>query len=129
MIISFNPTVFQSEDNKIKSVLADILTALIKANIHFIDIKSINAISKNDRNPANIILRLSSEFEENKNKKQINNFIQTSPIEILYKHFITQEMVDLYKQNRIDDFISKRQSYLKLKEKEFVVDIGLQYTN
>ncbi|KYC41340.1 hypothetical protein WA1_21775 [Scytonema hofmannii PCC 7110] len=85
--------------------------------------------SKKDRNSANIILRLSSELEENKEKKQINNFIETSSIQLLDKHFITQEMVDLYKLDKIDDFISKRENYLKLKEREFVEKIGIRYTD
>jgi hypothetical protein len=38
-------------------------------------------------------------------------------------------MVDLYKQDKIDDFISKRESYLKFKESEFVQKMGMRYTN
>ncbi|QSJ19797.1 DUF262 domain-containing protein [Nostoc sp. UHCC 0702] len=89
----------------------------------------ISSSSKKDRNPANIILRLSSEFEENKERKQIKNFIETSSTHLLDKHFITEEMVDLYKQDRIDDFISKRESYLKLKESKFVEKMEIRYTN
>jgi hypothetical protein len=89
----------------------------------------ISASAKKDRSPANLILRLSSEFEEDKGRKQINNFIETCPIQLLNKHFITEEMIVLYKQDRIDDFISQRESYLKLKEKEFVEKIGIRYTN
>lgn len=83
--------------------------------------------SKKDRNPANIILRLSSEFEKEQEKKQVNNFIINSPIQILDKHFITEEMVDLYQRSKIDDFISQREQYLKLKEKEFVENMGITY--
>lgn len=83
--------------------------------------------SKKDRTPANIILRLSSEFEEDKNKKQVNSFINTSSIEVLERHFITQEMVNLYKDGKIDDFIFKREDYLKSKESEFVTKIGVKY--
>ncbi|MEH1935731.1 MAG: DUF262 domain-containing protein [Nostoc sp.] len=83
--------------------------------------------TKNDRPPANIILRLSSEFEEDKDKKQINNFIKTSSIEVLERHFITQEMVDLYKQDKIEEFISTREIYLKLKERDFVEKMGITY--
>ncbi|MDJ0734930.1 MAG: hypothetical protein QNJ47_12825 [Nostocaceae cyanobacterium] len=48
MIISFNPSIFRSLDTEIQSTLANILVALIDNNIHFIDIKSINAIFYND---------------------------------------------------------------------------------
>jgi uncharacterized protein with ParB-like and HNH nuclease domain len=89
----------------------------------------ISPSSKKDKNPANIILRLSSEFEEDKDKKQLKNFIETSPVKVLNRHFITEEMIDLYKQNKIDDFISKRESHLKSKESEFVKNMGITYTN
>ncbi len=82
---------------------------------------------KKERPPANIILRLSSEFEKYQEKKQIKSFIETSSIKDLEKHFITQEMVDLYKQNKTEEFISKRESYLKLKEREFVEKMGISY--
>lgn len=87
----------------------------------------ISTSSKKDRTPANIILRLSSEFEEDKNKKYLHNFIETSPIEILDKHFITPKMVDLYKEGKIDDFISERENYLKLQESKFVKQMGIKY--
>ena len=88
----------------------------------------LSSSSKKDRTPANIILRLSSEFEEDKDKKQTNNFIETSSIEVLNRHFITQEMVLLYKQDQ-DNFISEREKILKEKEKEFVEKMGIRYTN
>jgi hypothetical protein len=43
MIVSFNTTIFQSEDPDIQSKLAEILIALLKDN-HFIENKSINNI-------------------------------------------------------------------------------------
>jgi hypothetical protein len=80
------------------------------------------------KNPGNIILRLSSEFEEDKNKKIVENFIETSSSEVLDKHFITPEIVELYKQNQMDEFISKRNEYFKTKEREFVANMGIDYT-
>jgi len=88
----------------------------------------ISASSKKDRTPANIILRLSSEFEEDKDKKQIDNFIETSSNEVLNQHFITQEMVSLYKDN-LDEFVSKRETCLKSREREFVDKLGIKYTD
>jgi hypothetical protein len=92
-------------------------------------IKEIFISSKKDRTPANIIFRLSSDFEEDKSRKQVDNFIETSPSEVLKQHFITQEMVDLYREDKMDDFISKREDYLKLKESEFVNKMGIRYVN
>nr|MBA3923167.1 DUF262 domain-containing protein [Nostocaceae cyanobacterium] len=81
------------------------------------------------RTPANILLRLSSDFEKENQKKQLNVFIETSSIEVLEQHFITQEMVDLYKEDKIDNFISKREDYLKSKESDFVKTMGIRYVN
>jgi len=86
-------------------------------------IKELFISSKKDRSPGNIILRLSSEFDQEPSKKTVNNFINDSSPDILEKHFITQEMVDLYNQGNIDDengFIAKRDKYLQYKEREFV---------
>lgn len=49
MIISFNYKIFQIENSEIQSALAEILVALMKTNVHFIDIKSINAIFYNEK--------------------------------------------------------------------------------
>jgi hypothetical protein len=89
----------------------------------------ISPSSKKDRSPANILLRLSSEFEKDGAKKQINNFIETYSPEVLSRHFITQGMVDLYRQGNVDRFISEREIYLKSKEKEFVENLGIRYTD
>ena len=90
-------------------------------------IKEIFISSKKDRNPANIILRITSEFEEDKEKKQIKNFINNSTEEVLIKHFITAEMRDLYQQNKMDNFILERDEYLKSKEREFVEKMNITY--
>ena len=84
--------------------------------------------SKKDRKPSNVILRLSSDFESKPNKKSISAFIEDSEYEILEKHCITEEMVDLYKQNRTDDFLLKRDEYIKLRERKFVEDLEIRYT-
>lgn len=91
-------------------------------------VKEIFISSKKDRTPANIIIRLSSEFEEDRDKKQTSNFIENSSLDVLEKHFITQEIVDLYKEDRFDEFIVEREKYLKSKERQFVVDLGIKYT-
>jgi len=83
---------------------------------------------KNDRKPSNVILRLSSDFESKADKKPISAFIEDSEYEILEKHFITEEMVDLYKQNRTDDFLLKRDEYIKLRERKFLKSLGIGYS-
>jgi hypothetical protein len=78
----------------------------------------ISTSSKKDRSPANILLRLSSEFEEDEGRKKINSFIEASSDEVLNRHFITREMVDLYRNNDIDRFIAEREAHLKSEEKK-----------
>lgn len=92
-------------------------------------IKEIFISSKKDRTPGNIILRLSSEFDLSPEKKTLANFINTSQPDVLEKHFITEEMVTLYKQGKIDDFVSQRDEYLKSKESKFVESFNIQYVD
>lgn len=91
-------------------------------------IKEIFITSKKDRTPANIIFRLSSEFEKEPQNKTVKGFIENSSTEILSKHFITPEMVNLYKQDKIDEFILKREKRIKEKEKEFVKKLRIKYS-
>lgn len=92
-------------------------------------IKEIFISSKKDRTPGNIILRLSSEFDQDPDKKTVKNFINSDP-DILEKHFITEEMVTLYNQEKIDDFVSQRDEYLKSKERDFVKTMEIiRYSN
>jgi len=88
----------------------------------------ISTSARKDRNPANIIIRVSSEFEKAQDKKQIDRFIETSSNKVLNQHFITQEMIHLYKDSA-EKFIDEREMYLKLKEKEFVEKLGIKYTD
>jgi hypothetical protein len=84
--------------------------------------------AKKDRSAANMIFRLSSEFDSDKDKKQTDIFIRTSDFNVLKKHFITPEMVELYKQNKIDEFLFKREELIKKKEAEFVKELDIKYT-
>ena len=77
-----------------------------------------------------MISRLSSEFEEDKNKRNIKDFILNSDIEMLSKYFITQELKDLYVQivnegntdnnPKIEEFIKIRTDLMQAKELEFI---------
>jgi Protein of unknown function DUF262 len=84
--------------------------------------------SKKDRAPANVILRLSSEFEEFRENKQFTSFLKYSSVETLKNHFITEDMIDLFDLD-VDEFISAREVNLKSKEKEFVEKLKIKYTN
>jgi len=94
-------------------------------------IKEIFISSKKDRTPGNIILRLSSEFEQSPDKKTMDKFM-LSPLEVLEKHFITKQMRDSYEQREIDyldNFVDKRNKHLQNKEREFVETLEMiKYT-
>lgn len=47
MIISFNPSILQSQDTDVQALLAKILVVLMETNVHFIDIKDINSVFYN----------------------------------------------------------------------------------
>lgn len=91
-------------------------------------IKEFFIYSKNDRTPSNVILRLSSDFESKGDKKPIRAFIEDSEHKILDNHFITEKMVDLYRQNRVGDFLFKRDQYIKLRERKFVEGLEIRYS-
>jgi len=48
MIISFNPCIFQNDDDEIKDALAKILLLLMQNDIHFLDARNINSIFYNE---------------------------------------------------------------------------------
>jgi hypothetical protein len=50
MIIYFNPAIFQTPDDDMQSILADILVELLKRNNHFIDPSSIASIFFDNNN-------------------------------------------------------------------------------
>jgi hypothetical protein len=93
----------------------------------FKEIFIFSASTKEEKPPANVILRLSSEFEQDPQKKQPSNFIQNSEIEVLEKHFINEKMVELYKQNKQQRFLNTRKQYLVEKENKFVETMGINY--
>ena len=85
--------------------------------------------NKKDKTPANVVLRLSSEFEQDSKKKDLKYFIEQSSLSILEKYFITEELVRLYKSNNIEEFIAKREELISNKEREFVANyLQIDYT-
>lgn len=93
-------------------------------------VKEFFIFSKKDRTPANIILRLSSEFEKDKNKREIQDFILKSDIDVLLKYFFTEELRGLYieiiaetnseNSPKIEQFIKIRSDLMQKKEQEFI---------
>lgn len=92
-------------------------------------LKEMFIYSKVGRDPANVILRLSSEFEMHEENKEVWFFINYSSIEILRRHFITPEMVSLYNAQDMENFISQRGRHLKLEEKKFVENLKIIYSD
>lgn len=92
-------------------------------------IKEMYISNKRERSAANIIFRFASEYESDKNKKHIDDFIMYSSLDVLHKHFITQEMVSMYALGNIDEFIRTRESLIKKKEREFVSKLNIKYIN
>ncbi|MCX7068927.1 MAG: DUF262 domain-containing protein [Methylococcales bacterium] len=86
---------------------------------------------KNDRTrtPANMILRLGSEFEKDKDKKDISYFIKNSDAQTLEKYFINEKIKKLYIDGKVEEFIKAREQLIQEKEKEFVNSLGITYIN
>jgi hypothetical protein len=89
MIISFNPNIFTVQNPEIQSALAEILVALMKYNLHFIDTRSTNAVFYNEKYEyifdSNVISatylsldnrRKLKEFLTKKSKQEITNLHQ-----------------------------------------------------
>lgn len=96
------------------------------------------------RTPANIILRLSSEFETNRDVKHVETFIRNSDVNQLAKYFINKELQDLYinildsdilridplkLSDQIELFISKREELIRESEQSFVESLNITYNN
>jgi hypothetical protein len=86
---------------------------------------------KNDRTrtPANMILRMGSEFEKNKENKDISDFIKNSDTQTLEKYFINEKIKQLHIDGKSDEFIKAREQLIQEKEKEFVECLGITYIN
>ena len=79
------------------------------------------------KNPANMIIRLSSdvESEENRNTKSVDEFIRDSSIDILERHFISEEIRHYFFKKNMEAFINNRQQYIQSKEQEFIKSLGI----
>jgi hypothetical protein len=104
MIISFNPIIFQSQDTDIQSTLADILIVLMKTNIHFIDIKSINAIFYNESREyifdSNVISKTYFSFQQQRTFKEFLNKKSQVAITSLYRQHLRHIVIGNDKDNK-----------------------------
>jgi len=78
--------------------------------------------------PANIIIRLSSEFERNENLKSVAHFIENLESNELRKYFITDEMKNMLVEKKPSEFIFEREKIIQSREKVFVESLGLRYS-
>lgn len=90
-------------------------------------IKEIFLFKEKDRSPSNVLLRLSSEFETNKSKKEVNSFILNSSEKELEQYYINNNMKQNYLNNDMNRFISERQNLIRSSEEKFVSNLGIYY--
>jgi len=83
-------------------------------------VKEFFIFDKGDKSPANMLLRLGSEFEIDKSKKEIKNFILHNESSILEKYFINSDIKKLFEQNKSKEFIEARQELIQKTEKQFI---------
>lgn len=60
-------------------------------------------------------------------KKNLKSFIENSDLSISEKYFINEELINLYKTNKIEEFITKREELISNKERAFVSTLNIQY--
>lgn len=80
-------------------------------------IKELYIFDKKDKSPANVLLRISSDYEH---KKDANSFIKDNNINILEKYFINSETQKLFLNGEIDSFLKERKQLIMQKEAEFI---------
>ncbi|MBT9096907.1 DUF262 domain-containing protein [Methylovulum psychrotolerans] len=79
------------------------------------------------RKPANVILRLSSEFEADTSKRDVADFIKNASPLTLDAYFISEKMKQLFAENKKEEFISAREQLIQEKECAFVESLGISY--
>lgn len=122
MIISFNPIVFQSQDAEIQSTLAKIFIVLMETNIHFIDIKSINAIFYDENLnyifDLNVISKTHFSFQQQKTFKEFLNKKVQVAITSLYKQHLRHIVIGT---NEYNNEIHPNNAYKIITERSKVI--------
>lgn len=91
-------------------------------------IKEFCIFNKKDKTPANIILRLSSEFDKSDSLyKNTDYFIKNNGVDELEKYFINEEAKKLYIEGNEDDFLRCRTNLIQKAEKDFLEKMGVIY--
>jgi hypothetical protein len=80
-----------------------------------------------DKTPGNTLLRFDSDFEKDSSKRTVDHFIKNSDTQVLSKYFIDEELVRLYNENKVNEFIRQREFLIMEQEKEFVERMGVDY--
>jgi len=122
MIISFNPIIFQNPDIGIQSALAKILRELMQPSIHFIDIKSIDAIFYNDRREyifdSSITAKMYLSDNERKNLKEFLSKKIHVTITSLHKNHLRHLVIGIDEDN---EEVNPENAYKIIKERSKVI--------
>jgi len=104
MIISFNPSIFQSQDIKMQAVLAKVLTVLMETNIHLINFESINDIFYNENDvyifDLNTISKIHLSARQRISLKEFLNKRNRSNITNLHKQHLIHIFVGINEKNK-----------------------------
>jgi hypothetical protein len=99
MIISFNPSIFQTQEDEIQYTLAKILVGLMKINIHFINPKSINTIFYNENGEyifdSNAISKRHLSSQDQRNLKEFLSKKSRQSITNLHKQHLVNIVVGI----------------------------------
>ncbi len=99
MIISFNPSIFQTQEDEIQYTLAKILVGLMKINIHFINPRSINTIFYNENDEyifdSNAISKRHLSIQDQRNLKEFLSKKSRQNITNLHKQHLVNIVVGL----------------------------------
>jgi hypothetical protein len=83
-------------------------------------VKEFVIFEKEGKRPANMLLRLSSEFEVDKSKKDTGAFISKNETVFLQDYFINEKIKILFEQNMTSEFLQERDKLISEAESQFI---------
>lgn len=126
MIISFNPSVFLEENSELHPILAEILIALMRTSVHFLDMKNVLPILYDesekyilDSNPISHYLspKQKTELKELSRKKSLKNITK------LHRKYLTNIIIGLEKDS---NEIHPKDAHRIIKERsKIIVENGI----